>query len=659
MKALLATVVLLAVTTPATAKTVSDPDCELPPSGAWPTDAEDQGTFDAKYTARYTDFPDTIDYLVNGMRCEKDDWDDGWGWGNWADLDRMLSRLLNAAFIVDRVQLHAKHYGLALSVKGIPSGDYERGYWWSFVSQYGTDEWEPTCDTDDYNASYGYSSADWYYTLYPTGAYRYSAANRASTLVHETTHEDVDHIAEDDCSPATVSCDSAYGVYNANTMQINFLLDAVTTFKTVGGTNGVKRMVVKSDSMCGFVPYFSDVEMTSMMARAESVAERFATPAVLPLWEVAASTAASIWTCTDCDASVWDFDPGLCVQTACNEIINDMNKQINATNKELCYAFNDALTDLQGPDDVYNAKVALDSATLVCAGPSEAGSLAYCAQQVELADTVADLDTCGWLNTTWSSSYGKLACVETFCKEKFDEAGGPEWMDGNDPFGCMDYLCGDACTAEESTELCRFAYLYFEGDPEEFSPTCEFRGCGQFIPGCVFDLYKKGEWAFGQPVPVTCIESAAVMKALCEKASALAAMVAISVVPEFGPSPMTADMKGPDVTTPVAGFDDLAAEVLAAAETGGDATHAAVELTAAPELAAYLFHKAPGKMAWLYGADSFESSVGPPATFSKPKEIAEGELAPAGQQALAELKALVGGAPGGKLKGSFGTFAFE
>ena len=639
----------------APAHAASDPDCSLPPAGAWPTTATDGGTFDSNYVKKWSGDQNLLNVLWNGVRAEKDDWDEGWGFDDPGDLDRMLSRLLNAAYIVREVERHAKHYGIRVPVILIPDAKYTEGMWWDFVSNYGEDEWEPGCETV-HNASYGYVPFDWFYTLRLPGAYQYGASSRSAVLVHETVHEDVDHVDEDECTPPSQSCDFAYGYYNANTLQINYLMDAYTTYRTEPGTDGVVHQMAMAGDECGYVNYFSPIERAVMKANIASVSARFALSLFIPTWEMTAKTDAATWDCTKCDVDGWVFDANKCSQPACNEVLNPDNHGINLVNKVACAVYNGAVVQSTDPSDVLDAKEELTADSKKCLSPKAEAATEYCWSQIETASEVSDIDKCGWLEGVHDPMANKLSCVELFCQGKFEETGGVGW-DTGDPFGCMDYLCqGGGCGDAGSKDICIFSYRLTEGNPTKFVPNCQLGGCHAGFMYCVHALYEAGEWSFGQPMPSECITQ----ELSCGLAAKLAAIVASSIIPQVDPGPMKELLAAQQITSPAKSTFTYTEAIASAAATGANnLQQLAVGLTAAPERAAMLYQLAPAKLSYLYGAEAFAPVVGPSGAFVKPEAITDADLTPVGQEAYSQLKSLLATVPEGTMKGAFGTLSIK
>lgn len=637
------------------APAAASPGCSLPPSGAWSTGATKNGTFDARYVGKWSPNQTVIDLLWGGLDCEQGDWDDGWGYEAVWNLNLPLSRLLNAAWLVRTVQTHAKHYGKWHQVSGIPADKYRKGYWWDFVDQHGEDEWEPTCDDDDAVASYGYVPFDWFYTLHISGAYRYPAPNRASTLVHETTHEDVGHIDEDACSPPSGSCDSSYGTYNSNTMQINYLIDAATTFKTTFGSDGATHEVVKTGDSCALIPFFSDVEREVMQSRAEAVGKRFQGSAFIPYWEIDDAMDDSVWECKNCNTGDWTFDPNKCQQKACNQVLNPANAGINESNKGACSKYNGAVAASDSADDVANAKAALTASTKGCLLPGASYAKAYCDAQIAKATVATDIDKCGWLDTANGPNMGTLECVARFCEQKYLESEGVGW-ETDDPYGCLDVLCEEGGCGDEGTkEECVFGYNLVQGDPEHFVPSCGVNGCTGRLVHCVYEALQAGTWSEGDPYPSKCTLD----QQLCIITSRLAGLVAVSLIPEFDPGPLHESLDHSWVTNPAAGLFDYMTQLSAASTSGAFLDAVAIGMTAAPERAALLYNLSPSKMAWLYGSEAFVPVAGPGVAWVKPVAISPSELTPIGQGALTQLQDLMKKNPGGALPAALGSVTLK
>jgi hypothetical protein len=634
--------------------------CTIPPSNSKATGTTDGGSFDTVYLPLWVSSQAAIDDLWNGLECEKCDWDEGWGFWDVGNLNFTLARLLNGAQVVWIVRQYAKHQGFGLwrSVTDIPDVDFTHGKWWDFVAGYGADEWTPGCS--DSNGTH-YQGTDEYNILQLGGAYRSAAVTRASTLVHETVHQDVSHVDEDDCSPSSESCDEKYGLYSSNTMQINFLHDAAVTYETEVVNANVVRKVAAIGDLCRWIPKFAPNEVSQIVARADSVSHRFAVPAG-PAWyellklEVALKHFEAQWPCAHCDPDEWTFKPGVCGQKACIEAVNAQNAGVNAHNKAVCETYNASLTQSGSSEQtVADAWHTLTLSTLSCLPPEAGAASAFCEAEKQSASGVGDIDPCGWLDPTYGKSVSKLDCVQEFCHDKWTATGG--WRPGQDPYGCLDYICGgEACGSSQGEQQCSDEFFMAHGDPDFYIAACEFDGCKEKLVTCLLDLYKQGQWSYGDPLPDNC----KLVADFCELLSRLAGLVAVSNRPIIDPGPIHELIERPGVSNPATNIYTYAAVFRSEAAAGASAAELGRlgrRLTKAPEMIAALYHAAPAHFVWLYGNQGFLETLGPGVERMAPRAIARDDLTPQGQAALAEFLRELASAPGDEVPGAIGTFS--
>ena len=651
-----------------------EPECTLPPVGpsipgitggaAWPvgeTVGGTAGTNDAKYVIEW--MADSPNALFAGLKIHTCDWDEGWGLPEYWQLNKPLSRLMNGAHVVRVVEDHARYFGFWRWVDGIPSILHVTGRGWTSVGEWGEDEWEPSCEDGGAIASHR-QDTDEYNKLHIPGAYRTAATRRASTLVHEITHQEIDHEDEDDCLPASTSCDAAYGNFNANTMQINFLHDAAATFrlKTVNGKT-VREVFVDGDD-CGFLPRFDDDEISTMMDRANEVMNRFVYD-FFPGWkfalvdEVNSAWEEASWDCEHCDPGKNTFDPGVCIQPACNEFLNSGNVSVNDANRDACHAYNLAVDGGLTEDGVAIAQQDYQNTLQSCLAPSDEGVSAYCDAQKAGANHVDDLDPCGWMESSYSAKEGKLACVQEFCHDYYQPfAGGDpadDWTPRDDPAGCIDYLCDSSCGSPEDRERCLAGFRIGHGDLAYQLPTCEIDKCKARLLDCLIPIADAGEWKYGDPLP----ESCSLEHKACEATSRLAALAFVDRKPFLDPGPLREKLESLLVPTPAKNVYDYADALRLAAATGPERSaeldHMAVRFTAAPEMISALYNASPEEFVGLFGRDGFREILGPTVERVPARAIDPEELGEIGLRAWNELQRMLMESPDGKLPSAIGT----
>jgi hypothetical protein len=642
--------------------------CALPPAGANPTGAVVGGTYDDGYIGLLTQ--GLVNHLWSGLDCDKCDWD-GWneGYSQPANLQYPLARLFTGAYLVYQLQLSARHSGFGLwrpvysGGGAFPESDVGRyGHWWDFVGGYGQDEWVPGCATGK-NGEHRQTTLDEFNILHRGGAYFSAAVTRASTLVHETTHQSVSHVDAGDCSPSNASCDSRYRRYNANTMQVDFLHDALVAYRYEKVAGQAVRLVARTGDTCRWIPTFSQEERNQITSRADGVMMRFAKSA-WPGWkqsiknEVAARQAEATWSCPACDLGDWTFYP-TCYPSvsnkACAEPVHPDNVWINAHNRAACAAYNAAVV-VPGASakTVAQAKQAQLMQTLPCKPPSAAAARQFCDAEKASASHVADVDDCGWLNAAYSLGVSRFDCMQEWCAEQF--AADP-WTPEHETNGCTKKLCNQVgpCGNSNGTEECRETFYMAHGDPKLYIAACEHDACKALMARCLLALHQDGAWSYGEPLPETCLEQ----KSTCQTISKAAAVVLTEYQPVIDsplpdPDPFAGRPGG--VTNPGRALHDVVAEFRVLGEQGLLTPEMVGRLTRAPEIISALYHLVPEEFVGLFGAEGFLEVLGPGVARVVPLTIDEEKLTPRGVAALRELERLRATLPPEGVEGAIGRF---
>ncbi len=626
--------------------------CPLVPPGT----AEAWGeTFDDKYITQWPGNNDNISVQAGGLHLDEDDWTVGnFGWNDATNLGSHMARLMNAAWIVRIVQRYSGEdgYGVTfppvlypslllfqqVSIAELPIG----GMWWNFVIHASDNEWVPSCqDGPGTGLAKTYGGIDEHVALHVPGA-RQAAATRSSTVVHETVHEDVGHIDADECSPPTLSCDTAYGWYNANTLQLNYLLDAHVMFETTNVNGSNVRTVWSAGDVCGYNDAFALWERTQLMTRAITVSGRFAVPSneQSAFQASTAKTVHSIWICEHCELEDYTFDVATCnVGTrACNEDMNVANVQVNQARRDLCEIYNTTIeSDGTSEATVSQAKAALESGLLQhsCLTQTADSARSYCEEQKASADRVDELDQCGWLDEFYLPTIDKLTCVQEYCEEKYQS---DPWPAGTDPYGCLDYMCGGGvCEGDTDQQQCIDDFHMAHGDPDYYLVQCTGTKCKRLLLECLRDHYEGGTWEYPDPTP------ACVAYQTCQLQEQLASIVWIEYQrPWLEPGPQRERFRwllgsrwAKDV---IAHLDSMGAALSA----GDMARFEAVRehLFRSPEMTSTMFHGMPGVFTWLFGVEGRNGILGPESTRTRPVAVPREQLSPRGQEALDKLRAL-------------------
>lgn len=340
---------------------------------------------------------------------------------------------------------------------------------------------------------------------YPFFAHR-NAPQRASTLSHEAVHDWEGHLADDQCA-AEGSCDDAFGNSNAQTFQIVFLNDAISTWRK--GADNEWVVANWGDGTCGYLPYLSP------QARADSVAlmqdklkDNFHTVPAQASWPRTAFwgpndakldyggwtfnadvTFAARWPCENvCNPA--DYDTG--GAKACNVDYQPSNAGINQNNKSRCIAANASLGAGVKPSEYAAIIKAFAKNQQKCTpGASEQYLAGVCTAASANANTAAQIET-AWsvpddVGTT-NSELGLQACVANFCAPKMTEGIKASARNGcyeyDDFLGCTRALCGAlqpiaakyGATSSEYLDAVNCRRAFFEGESESTfhsSGTCE------------------------------------------------------------------------------------------------------------------------------------------------------------------------------------------
>ncbi|MBK9753501.1 MAG: hypothetical protein IPO88_08345 [Nannocystis sp.] len=610
--------------------------CSVPPSGAMSlSDSRDD-----IYVGRWCSSQSTIDSLWNGLSLDANLWDEGWGYDNVCDPQLFLPRLLNAAFNVTKVQEISRHFG----ENNAPA----RRLWWDFVKEREGDGYEPKCCNDEPGLNAAHFCCGYSTNLCVKWAYKIGAAVRSSTLVHEATHEDEGHVGDDECMNGG-SCDTHYGAYNANTMQINYLYDAVSAYQieTVNGNpqRKVTRFTSGATEMCAYIPLWNDAERGAGLDQISyRLNNNFASGSVFPKYSDVDSVDnayGASWTCANCDVSKYTFSlANLGKNKACNEIANKANAGVNAANRALCSAFNGKIAKAPGAAGYQTLANELYLSTKSCLLYNPADLDAYCSAQQAKAKTVSELDPYGILASNGFEE--ELECAADYCRDRFDLAwqshsSEPTW---DDPLGCLDMLCDD------DTE-CRRRFLVYKADPKKYHPD----HCNDVLLDCIEASPQTAQktapqWRGGMSpalrqdaVNASCQSSYKLCRATEEMARRVAAMVLIERWGPPGPGPVEDLRTNPRVNPVDQSFRREFMALAARQKAGLSDAQFTAELEALmrhPEAMAATFDASPATFAALFGQQDFTAIVGPQLARVSPS-FAAAEQIPAAKALLPAL----------------------
>jgi hypothetical protein len=622
--------------------------CNVPPSAALPLSA----TKDAKYRNQWCNDGD-VATLWSGLSLDHDLWDEGWGFDDVCNLNTMLSRLFSAGFIVRQVQSLAPHFAKVRAPYGSP---YNIGHlWWDFVKANEDDGYEPRC-CNAKNGSCGMGGGCLWATHYCCATstdlcvawgFIRGAADRSSTLVHEATHEDVGHIGDDECANGG-SCDTYYGAYNANTMQINYLYDSVSVYRMSGGKPQVSQFSQNGTNMCKFIPFLEDDERATNLADIKDrLDSNFQSGSVFPeYFDVASVDAAygSPWECKKCNPQDYTFSSATFgTNKACNEITNHDNAGVNAANRATCQAFNGKISSAPSADEyaqIYYSELYGKLKSCLYADPDDVDG--YCEERKDAANHVSQIDPKGFL-----ASAGYMyeeECVAEFCEEKFQDswtshAADPNW---DDPLGCLDLLCGNDAD-------CRRRYLTYKGVPAMYDPDHCTEGLLECYESKGATLPVKGEVSAQNPSQEPdpelkpCHDAYDLCRVLEELKRKLAAYKLIEVWEAPGPGPVEKLKANPWQNPAPEAFKQALLALQAKIKSGmpeDRARHELDRLMSHPESMAALYHYDAQTFVDLFGKERFRGLVGPSIQRFQPQALNASKLGSRSKPVFQQLQKL-------------------
>lgn len=657
--------------------------CPFPPADAMSNDK--YGTFDSEYVGSMCN--NWVE-LWNGLNGEAQDWDQGYGlvplnsgWTATCAVDHFLSRLLNAAYLIRDVSEHSGPFGLHrfvvdsdgdLAPGEVDSAGNFLGDWWSFTRNHNGTDWEPSCGNTNVRAT-NYQPPLTHIALHASGAYRLTALQRASTVVHETVHEDVGHVGDSACSGGG-SCDRRYGDYNAQTMDIDFLHDAVTRYRLGYVNNQLVRIaavwepkIIPGLRICSYDPVYSQNERQSALTMANNKRTtrfQFFPVAFTPEWTSPATVDAvfdPIWNCDHCDLSDWTFDANTCSQTACNELLNPENEDRNEHNAGQCFLYNWAVA-IGGSSQEAISEAKADYPFQACEAPSESAARSYCDAEKASATHVDDIDSCGWMEGLHFPSVSKARCVQEFCHERFEADfqanGAVAWGPSTDPYGCLEAICapdGENCAEDLPEAQCKQVFLAAHGHPDYYAGSCIADRCERRRASCLADILADDPtaWEYPAEVPAECEDKLA----MCQLISWIAADIFLSLndFPALAWQGLDPEIQSinPAAFLP-AWIQDYQMQMTSGTSPDGRA-RAARRLTSRPEMVAGLFNLAPERFVALFGSQGFEELIGPVIHQIQPRAIQPQDLTPRGQESLAHLEEMIAGLPPEERVSAFGT----
>ncbi len=333
-------------------------------------------------------------------------------------------------------------------------------------------------------------------SLYYPWFWNKTVTDRASTIVHEATHEFAPHIANSACTNGA-SCDTAFMTPNAQSFQIVFDAQSVDAYQREDNSRELK-VVGYGNGVCGYLPLLPDQERFSqvqvMQSKLQNCFQTVPTQANWPtaafvdsvagtIYDVAAEpggnagqayridvTNNAMWPCDKvCNPEDFTFHAnGVGGPRACNENYQAGNAQVNADNRKHCGDLNDLVAAGVTPAERTALLNQANNSMHGCVPGISSEYLAQvCAQASAGANTVDDVEN-NWsipesMGYAYEAEDAIRACQATFCQHQplgsWNEDAYSACYEWDDPAGCMQLACGDLPTIETQKGHNSFEYL--------------------------------------------------------------------------------------------------------------------------------------------------------------------------------------------------------
>lgn len=367
-----------------------------------------------------------------------------------------------------------------------------------YISEEGYD-WECLGDDDEPGPDDGflYASNPWNNsscTFYYPWFWNKTVMDRASTIVHEASHEFEGHIGDDECTGGG-SCDTAFMDANAQTFQIIFDAQAVDAYQKK--SNGELEVVNFGNDVCGYLPLLPDLDRFALLNVMRSKLKKnfktvppqsqYPDSAVLDsvpgtLYDLAgnpggkANTAYRIditnqarWACDQvCDPADYVFNAqGGSGKRACNETWQAGNAAVNANNRAQCTALNAQVAAGVTPQEHSQLRSQVYALQGCIPGMSDAFLAATCDTVIPGAQHIDDIAQ-SWplpedVGYGYSAEEAVRDCQITFCSRQdldtWDMQASDMCYAWDDAAGCMDLLCGDLDALDPEPGVASQAYF--------------------------------------------------------------------------------------------------------------------------------------------------------------------------------------------------------
>ena len=422
-----------------------------------------------------------------------------------------LIRLINSAYFIDYVDMHLKGW-LTWTTHGAWLWNADHVFPLSSYGYIGTCQTRTSIATNPSGDDPTKLRYDFFWLP------NRSVVQRASTLVHETTHELSSHTCNASTSKINcsdycargASCDDYYPGVNANTNQILFLNDAVRAYMRdmdaaggpIGGGEGeliITQLTQDANGpVCGYIPLLSPAlregavnQMVSLLEESFAVnnfdwgplSSRMDCTAgqstFLSYGNCAFSTDASNrWYCWDpCNLSWYEYPSG---SKSCDENLNGENIIINQQNRDKCEEANAMVDPNSTLEARRDAAQWFEGQRRECAIGADQDYLdQYCTSLISTASDVQEVIS-RWSDglekyDLYSPEVAMNQCISQFCKSRLSDPAWAqlagencyEWSDL--AYGCLDEICGPLSDIQDrygadSTEyfmavLCRYDFF--------------------------------------------------------------------------------------------------------------------------------------------------------------------------------------------------------
>jgi hypothetical protein len=463
-------------------------------------------SMDAMFTPQWCTTWEHIRNLYKGLHLyeEKEFWDSQIALdGGYCNDYAVTPRLFNAAWYLNLISGWRNNITLEQNT-------YD---FYSYVAERSPDGYIATCEnghvaTNYYNWGNVFGPS---YTALRPGFFQRGVPLRASTLVHEATHENSHHWDASGFGWCDDSMDPWYGPGNAQTWQISFLLFAFDTYQKDPETHELYvKPLTQDPNRCGFIPAMNQHSFDEAVREVNlKIADCFIIspahrerdhyfdilypgldiPTILagyPPYLFDPTFERHQWPCEYCV-------PGD-VYKVCNEEWQPGNAAVNAFNLQRCTEINGLIQSGTATQSEIASEwtsflnFSSDFAKMkreCIPGVSPEYREHYCSEKIRnwgeypdvnsLVDAFDDLEerAGGWIPDDVVAE-----CIGRFCHERFD----PSWQalardacyEWTDPAGCMEESCGKLSdyppTSLEYFQAvqCRRQYIENTGEPNAY-----------------------------------------------------------------------------------------------------------------------------------------------------------------------------------------------